>query len=413
MRISLAVKMALRSLGRNTRRTVLSVVGVGVGVAIALFINAFMRGGAHIRVRAISESGFGHIRLAPSSWLPSRTHELRLPDWDTLLAWAKARPEILVAAPHARTMALVAFGTKVTGVEILGVDPRAERALSRVARAVSRGRYLRDSDRGAAVIGSTIADRLDVDVDDDLMLTVVGAGGQLHYAMATVVGIIATGSRELDAGVCHMKLADLEELTGIPGAAEITIALRDVDALDRATKRYAREVGPGVAVLTWRDVVPSQGGDAASDRAFMRLVTGIVALVVLLGITSAQLTAILERRRELAVLMALGMKTREVSRAVFIEALAIGMLGTIVGLALGGPLVWWSASRGFDFSGVMGGDTNVGGVLFDPVIYPDAGPWVVPYGAALALASTALAAVYPAWHVARMHIPSVVSMRER
>ena len=67
---SLAGKYALRTLGRSRRRTWLSILGVGLGCAIAVFATAFMRGGRELRIRAIAESGFGHVRIAPAGCEP-------------------------------------------------------------------------------------------------------------------------------------------------------------------------------------------------------------------------------------------------------------------------------------------------------------------------------------------------------
>ena len=413
MRASLISRFAVRTLGRNARRTLLSVVGVGIGCALAVFITAFMRGGMQIRVRSIAESGFGHARIAPAGWERTRDHELRLQDWQADLETARASDGVRVAAPHARSQALLAFGTQVAGVEMLGVDPPAEQQTNRLIRAIAQGRYLERGDQGATVIGSTIAERLDVELDDDLLLTVVRRDGQMQYAMLRIVGIARTGSRDIDASICHVTLADLERLTGFAGAGEITLTFEDPAEIDRLAARLRNSLLPGDVVLTWKEVLPEQGGDAASDRAFMNLLVGIVVVVVILGVTSAQLTAMLERRREFAVLMALGMKSVQVIRLVLIEAAALGALGAAAGLLLAGPLVYYTATVGIDFASLMEGDLTVSGVLFDPVLYSDMGLWMVPHAVLVALLATLVAALYPTWYVLKTDASSALSLRGR
>lgn len=412
MSISLTNKFAVRTLGRSKRRTLLSVIGVGVGCAVALFLAAFMRGANEMRVRSIADSGFGHLRIAPGDWEKSRENALRLQDWRTELETARSMEGVKVAAPHARSTALLAFGTRVAGVELLGVDPPAEQAISRIARAVSEGRYLESGDRGVTVVGSAIAEGLEVELDDDLFLTVVREGGEMEYAMLRIVGIVHTGSRDLDAAICHVTLEDIQQLTGLDGAGEITITLHAARKVEQTASTLRTVIPEGDDVLTWREVQPAQGADFESDKAFTNLFVGIVVVVVMLGITSAQLTAILERRREFAVLMALGMKGIQVIRLVLVEAAALGVLGAAAGLLLAMPLVYYTATTGIDFSSFLGEAGSISGVLFDPVMYSDMGLWMIPHALFVALISTLVAALYPAWYAVKTDPTSALSLRE-
>lgn len=412
MSSSLVSKFALRSLGRNIRRTMLSVAGVGIGCMVALFLTAFVRGSNELRIRSIADSGFGHARIAPPTWEKERDNDLRLKNSAADLAVLRDTKGVKVAAPHARITALLAFGTRVIGVEMLGVEPQMEALLNRVVLTVSEGRYLRPDDRDAVVIGSVIADRLEVAIDDDLFLTVVDHAGQMQYAMVRIVGIAHTGSKELDAGICHISLGDVERLTGYTGAAEISITFEDPLGIDRMVAQIGPALPTGDVILPWNEVLRAQGGDAASDQAFMRLLSIIVVVVVILGITSAQLTAMLERRREFAVLMALGMKDLQVIRLVTVEALVLGLMGALAGLLLATPLVYYTATNGIDFSAMVEGDFAIEGVLFDPILYADIGYWMVPHALIIALVSTFIAALYPAWFAIRTDPTSALSLRE-
>ncbi|MYA22153.1 MAG: hypothetical protein F4Z30_04925, partial [Gemmatimonadetes bacterium] len=224
---NLSMQYALRSLGRSRRRTGLSVLGVGLGCAIALFATAFMRGGQTMRVQAISQSGYGHLRIAPAGWEQSRRDELRLQDSAAALEAARGLEGVAVVAPHVRAQGLLAFGTRVAGVQLLGVDPAAEPRLNRLVRTIDEGRYLQAGDEGAVVVGKALVERLDVELGDDLLLTLTRADGEMEYAMLRIVGIISTGSRTIDETICHATLADVERLTGLKGVAEVSVAFAD------------------------------------------------------------------------------------------------------------------------------------------------------------------------------------------
>jgi ABC-type lipoprotein release transport system permease subunit len=412
MRASIITKFALRSLGRSSRRTLLSVIGVGVGCGVALFLTSFMRGSSDVRIRAIADSGVGHLRITPSEWPVSREDDLRLADWQKELSTARGLDVIKEAAPRARKTALLAFGTRVVGVEMTGVDPEVEPKMNRLIRTLGEGRYLLPGETGVTVVGSTIAERLEVELDDDLLLTVVDDDGEMQYAMLRIVGIARTGSRDLDATICHVSLEDVGTLSGLPGAGEITITVHDVTLIDETASRLGDMIPDGDVVITWRDVVPAMGADASSDQAFTEMIIAIVIIVVILGITSAQMTAVLRRKREFAVLIALGMKSVQVMRLLLLEAVTIGVLGGLAGLIISFPVVYYFSTTGIDFSKLMGGDTSISGVLFDPVMYSDMGPWMIPYALLVALVATLLASLYPAWIATRTNPTSALSLRE-
>lgn len=401
MNVSVATRYAVRSLGRNLRRTLLSAVGVGIGCAIGLVTIGWVRGERSLFVRAAAESGAGHLRIAPAGWARRHDDALRLRDPEHELAAARALDGVAIATPRVRTQALLALGTRTSSVEIVGVDPRTEARALRFVRHVSRGRYLRPGDDNAVVVGRALARRLDADLDDDLVATAIGAGGSMQSTMLHIVGIVDTGSREIDLALCQVMLSDAERLTGRPGLGEVTLLLRDAETLEAARQALASAVAPGDTVLAWYDVSPELRAGVDIDAAWANVTIIIVLFVVFLGVASAQLTAVLERRRELAVLAAIGMRTRVMVRLVLAEGLALGLAGALFALGIGVPALWYLSSHGVDIRALVQGDLTLSGVLVDPVFHADLGLWVVPYALVLAVAATVLASIYPAWFAAR------------
>jgi ABC-type lipoprotein release transport system permease subunit len=394
-------RYAARSVRRNVRRTALSVVGIGVGVALALFMESLNRGRDGLFARAAAYSGAGHLRVVPASWRLRRDPRLRLRDWRVDLAAARSLPGVQVAAPRARAQALLAMGTHVLAMEVVGVDPEAEPRAYRFVRTMAQGRWLEPGETGAAVLGKAAADRLRAELGDEVLATAVGPGGGIESAMFRIVGLVATGSEDLDAAICQVTLEGLSQLTGTDGAGEVTVILTDHRVAQAARTALAARAAPGDEVLTFEDITPEFKGHLDQDAATTRFVNGVILLIVVLGVASAQLAAVLERRREFAVLSALGMGGRRMVRLVLLEALGLGAAGAALGVALGLPVIWYFARRGLDFSKFMGSDYAFQGIIIEPVIYADVGPWIVPFVAAVALGATALASLYPAWFAAR------------
>ncbi len=399
---TIALKYAARSMTRHTRRTILSMVGTGVGCAMALVTLSWMGGATEMQVRAVAESGAGHLRMVHQDWPDTQEPTLRLVDWERALAAVQALPNMNKYTMRAHATGLLAFGNRTAPAQITGVTPERELTSNRILqRGALEGRYLEKDERGAVVVGRTLARRLDVQIDDALYATLSGKD-DIHSAMLYIVGILDTGSEDLDLGICHITLKDIEDITGIPGVGEISILLDDEQYMKAAETRLAANLPPDNTVITWREVHPALAANVDSDTAFMRLMAGIVILVVALGIMSAQLTAVLERRAEFAMLSALGMKSRQIISMVMIEAVIIGLGGAMVALVVGGSCAYYLATRGMDLTSFMDDDLGFADVLFDPHLYGSFGAWLVSYALIIAMATTICATLYPAWKAAQV-----------
>lgn len=409
MRGSISIRYALRSLRRHARRTILAILGIGLGCAVCLFVVAFVRGEGKMMLKAAAESGAGHFRVVPARWPETRENDLRLLEWERVRDIVRSMDGIEVVAPHARQEGLLGFGTRVAGVEIVGVDPNTEQAANRLVRHIAEGHYLAPGALGTTVIGRAVAKRLDVELDDALMVTVADKDGEISSAMLRIVGIVETGSDDLDAIICHVNLEDVEHLTGRAGAADLTVLIEDPGDLEDLLSHLADNLPQDYAVVTWKEIMPEMASGVEVDKTWTRLTVAIVMIVVFLGIMSAQLAAVLERRREFAVLSALGMKSGRLISVMLIEGFVLGLLGSILGLAFGLPAAYYVATKGIDFTEMYGGaDLSVSNVLFDPVFKGDFGWWLIPLAFELALAATLLSSLYPAWFAIRTDLASAL-----
>ncbi|MHC4168321.1 MAG: ABC transporter permease [Planctomycetota bacterium] len=402
MRPSISTRYAMCSLRRHLRRTILAILGIGLGSAVCLFMIAFVRGEGKMMLKAAAESGAGHLRVVPAQWPETRENDLRLGDWENIRDLVRDTKGVTVVTPHARTEGLLAFGTRVAGVEILGVDAETEQETNRLVRNIPQGRYLRAGEPSTAVIGSALAERLDVEIDDMLMVTAANADDEISSAMLRIVGLAETGSEEIDSAICHVNLGDVENLTGRPGAADLTAMVANPKRLARVVRNLSERLSDDCAVVTWEEIMPELASGVKVDETWTRLTVAIVMIVVFLGIMSAQLAAVLERRREFAVLSAVGMRGGRLIRVMLAEGIVLGLFGSILGLALGLPAAWYVATEGIDFTKMYGeSDMAVSNVLFDPIFKGDFGWWLIPLAFELALTATILSSLYPAWFAMR------------
>jgi ABC-type lipoprotein release transport system permease subunit len=402
MNLPMTIKYAFRSLFRHKRRAMLSVIGIGVGCGVCLFLVSFVRGEGEMMMRAAAQSGNGHLQIVPAAWPATRDIKLRLPDWHRVREIARQTDNVAIASPHARIDALLAMGTRTVGVLMTGVAPETEPQLNRLVRRIDSGEYLAAGRRGQVVIGKAAAERLDVGVDDELVMTCSGKGGEMKSALLRVCGIISTGSRELDAGFCHILLSDLETITGYEGAADISLLLHTPGRIEETRRMLDEGLPSGYLTITWKEIVPELASGVKVDETFTHIMVGVVIVVVFLGIASAQLAGALERRKEFGVMAAVGMQGNQLIGVMLAEGLFLGSMGWFAALLLGTPPVYLISVYGLDLSGMYGeAEMGISNILIDPVLYGSFDWWLLPMALGLSLGATLLSSLYPAWYARR------------
>ncbi|MFN8058123.1 MAG: FtsX-like permease family protein [Vicinamibacterales bacterium] len=392
---------AARSIVRNTRRTILAVVGIAVGCTLAVVMESINRGRDELFARMGAYGGAGHLRIVPAGWRERRDVRFRLAAEEADVRAALTLPGVRAVTTRARAQVLLAMGTRVVPVEMTGVDPAREPATFKFVQNMARGEYLAAESSGAIVVGQAVAQRLRADLDDEIVATAVGRDGDIASTMFRIRGIVTTGSQDVDATICQVALPDLGRLTGLAGAGEVTLVLADWRETDVARDALARQLESSDEVMTWGEINPELQGHMKQDAASSRFVSVVLVLIVLLGVASAQLAAVLERRREFAVLAALGMSTGRLVRLVLQEAVTLGLTGAVMGLLVATPLVWRLARSGLDLRPYMGASYTFQGAILEPVIYGDMGSWIVPYALTVGVGATVVASLYPAWFAAR------------
>jgi ABC-type lipoprotein release transport system permease subunit len=169
---------------------------------------------------------------------------------------------------------------------------------------------------------------------------------------------------------------------------------------------------PGVDSLTWAEAVPELGDYVKLDRQGADVMFYTLFTLVGLAILNSILMSVMERERELGVLLALGTRPGTIFSMVVLEGLILSVLSVALGLALGLATVQYMSTAGLDLAALMGGDgtgLEVEGFAFDAIIYPRMNVMRTLNGVFMVVMVTVFAALYPAWKAAR--VPPVDAIR--
>ena len=365
--------IALRTLWRNKRRTLITSLSVAFGIFLAV---TFTGSGDYSYTNMIDTSvvmGFGHVSIEAEGYndMPSLARWLR--GEEAVRGYASSLDNVEGAYARIMGQAMFAAGAKSVGGFFMGIDSALETPLHNFfLRSVVEGRLFEETGGRGIVIGSEMAEKLNLRLGKKLVITVTDKDGELTSELLRVKGIFKTGDHAADAGIALVPLGKAQETLGYggDGASFVAVYVNDL----RKVKDVQHQLAAGFAgenaveVLTWRETQSDLSGLIAVDRLFNYLIQFLVGLVIAAGIMNTMLMSVLERSREFGIMMAVGMSPGQVVRLVLIESFWLGCLGVVVGVILSIPWFYYMSEVGIDLAQHVGDDYSAGGVLVDPVM---------------------------------------------
>ncbi len=403
------LRVGWRNLGRHRRRSVITALALAWGFAAVVVLNGMMEGMGTDFIRSGTDLMAGQIRIQNPAYEPER--EL----WDAvggdggvdvraLLERVEGDPGVLAAAPRVYGAGIVASDETSRGTMLMGVLPEREAAVTHFLDGLVEGTT---PEPGAyeVVLGEELARQLRTGVGDVVVLVSPAADGSLGNELFTVSGIVRTGIPEVDASQVILELDDLQFLLALaPGDVHEVVAAAadpwDAPAVSERVGGDLADLGPAVEVVPWTEFRPELVEFASLVRGANWIILLVIFLMAAFGVANTMLMGTFERRREFAVVKALGMRPGQVVLTVVGEALALGALAVAAGAVLATPFVLWLTHYPLDLTPVAGEQMFME-TLFRFVLRVEHS-WDVPLRSAAALVVTAVAAaLYPAYRAVR------------
>jgi putative ABC transport system permease protein len=351
--MDLETRLAWRNVWRNPRRTALSVAATVFAVFLVVMMVG-MAGGMHEQmIEDAVRLASGHVAISGEGYRKSGTLDDFVP-WDgRVQALVEDTEGVRGWAPRISSFALISFGERSHGGMVVGVDPTREASVSTFMQKVDQGRFVAKSGqagRGELVLGRKLAEKLGVELGDEVLLYGVAYSLETAYELFTLVGTLALPEPRLERNLAIVHIDDASEFYVYQDRiSEVAILARDADhsavvraaLLAKLDAGLAGSLGRRLEVQSFDQMMPQLMQFILLDDAGMYIMLLILIVVVGFGILNTILMAILERTRELGVVLALGLKPAALFRMVYLESMMLAGVGLGIGLALSVPLLAW------------------------------------------------------------------------
>ncbi|ONY11363.1 hypothetical protein A8F21_34090 [Burkholderia cenocepacia] len=330
---------AWRNLWRNRRRTVLTMAMIGV----AAFASSLALGYVIATFDAVREgsidSGVGHVQVLHHGYLDligERPLQYGL-SADEQAAATQAIAKLPGVATTARGIdfdGLVSNGDLSYGFVGEGIEPNREPPGFFDYHTVLSGRYLSPTNAGTeVVVGAELARKLGVHVGSVVQLMASTAHGGINATDAQIVGVMSTGNKDVDERIVNVTFAAAQALLRTDRASRIAAFLKDTAGTPAAAATL-RAALPTLDVRTWDQLVSLYHQVVALYKNQFSVFGAILCVTILLSMSNWILMSIVERRREIATLRALGVPAATVRSVLIQETALLGLLGAAAGIAL-------------------------------------------------------------------------------
>ena len=338
--------------------TVISIAGVAAGVASLIIALAITNGMQRdLQQRLLGSTA--HVQLM-------RVANDGIRGWRPLTARLEKLPHVKAASPGLYEKVLISNGARSEGLLIEGVIPAQERRVSDLLSSVTIGSAApleaqnapsgQDHALPPIVIGHDLADEIDAKVGSSVLVT--SPQGELtplglipKYQYFQVVGIFHSGFYQYDLSMAFTSLADAQRLFGEPDVVSIiSFKVDDLDHADQIGRSIEQAAGPGFLTTNWMEQNRELFHALKLEQIVTFIVIGLIVCIAALNILTALTMMVMEKTRDIAVMMSFGVRPGQVRMIFLLQGLLIGLTGTLLGLIAGYGLSWLGGHYRFPLS---------------------------------------------------------------
>ncbi|NJL15565.1 MAG: ABC transporter permease [Microscillaceae bacterium] len=394
------VKIAWKNIWRRPVRSLVVIVAVALGLWAGMFMVAFTNGLNQQRLEDQLNNSLGHIKFVHPAFAEEKQVGHTLPQVAKIAESLKKQPEVQAITTRVNLYGMASSSAGSFGVDIYGITPATEQKVFAISQQVVAGQYFNTRKRLPVVIGQKLATRLGLKIGRKVVLSFQTMAGELTAGAFRVVGIYQITNTTFEESHVFVQASDLRALLG--GRADLThqviAKLADYRQAPAVAARLQAHF-PQCKVQSWEEISPEMAYIDTVMRYFFYIFIGIILLALAMGIVNTMLMAVLERTRELGMLMAIGMSRGRILRMIMTETFLLTCTGLPIGLLLAWASVALSAQAGLDLSAVGEG---FGALGYRSVIYPHLQPGEYLQICVMVFFTALLAALYPAWQALRL-----------
>lgn len=362
-------RLAWRNVWRNKMRSIVIMLSIAIGVFAGIAVLALYKGMMKSRVRTVIDAEVGHLQLHDSSFKKDYEPKFVINNSDKVLESILLMPAVKMAAPRSITMGMLATASGSTGVQVNGIVPEKEYEVSRLKKKIIEGSEFEITRKNQVMIGKKLANKMKVKTGSKVVLTCIDTSGNIVSGAFKVIAVFQSDNAPLDERNVYVTMTDINSLLNSGNAFhEIAILLKDDEAVNSVQKLLQQKF-PSEQIETWREISPETDLLVKTTDQYSYIIMIIIMFALAFGIINTMLMAILERTREIGMMIALGTNRARLFFLVLLETIFLTLAGAPIGVLSGWIVTGYFNKHGLDLSGM--GREMMSSFGFGTVVYPE------------------------------------------
>jgi len=333
--------IAWRNLWRKPWRTIITSGSIFFGVLLSAFMTSMQYGSYESMISNVVKFYSGYMQIFTEEYHDNKTINNTFILNDSIKSIIDNEDGITHYTPRLEYFSLASSNEITKGSIIIGVDPSGEDDVTGLKKWVKEGSYL-DNNSDGVLVAVELAKYLQLGVGDTIVLYGQGYHGVMAAGVYPVRGILEFPSPELNKQFIYMTLTNTQELFSAPDRlSSIVLMVEDNYHLPHVLRNLNKEIKLPYMVMSWMELQPELVQMIDGDKAGGYFMKSLLYIIITFGILGTILMMVSERKRELGVMIAIGLQRTKLSVILFFETFFIGVLGALSGLLVSIPICYY------------------------------------------------------------------------
>ena len=386
------LKIAWKNIWRNRTRSLVVITAVALGLWAGVFASAFVKGMMRKKIETVIKLEMSDFQIHQPGFRDELSPSLFIAGEEDLRADIEKQEEVIATTGRLLTNGMIATAAKSGAIKIVGIETEKEAIVTGLNELVVEGKYFEGAKRNPIFVSQETAEKYKLKLRSKVVLTMQDVDGEIIPLSFRVVGVFKSDNSLFDKGNVFVRQEDLRKALNVPKGAvhEIAIALNDHDKAEELAKHYQNQ-WEELEVKPWLDLATGMRFMVEAMDVYLFYIVGIILLALLFSILNTMLMAVLERVREIGMLMAVGMAKPKIFSMIMLETIMLAMIGAPLGLLFSYLLINHFGVEGINLSGAGYEDAG-----FASIVYPYLDSQSYIQVTVMVLVMAVLAAIYPA-----------------
>ena len=351
------IEIAWKNVWRNKIRSIIVINSITVGLIGGIFYLAFSNGMVQSQVASSIKTEISNIEIHNPKYLVNDETKYSIKNTEQIVIQLKNVKGIASVSTRLKSMGMISSATTGAGIILNGIDINNEIKTTDVFEKIIDGNYFKKEIRNPIVISKKLADKLKVKVGSKIVVTLQNMNDEITYGALRIIGIYKTDNANFDIYNAFVVKKDLARLISYQGteATEIAILLKHNELTDSVTAKlnniFTEQISnKEVVIQSWKQIQPILEMMNNMTIQFTLIFVIIILIALSFGIINTMLMAIMERIREIGMLMAIGMSKVKVFIMIMMETVFLSFTGGLLGIIISWVLVKITFQTGIDLS---------------------------------------------------------------